>query len=79
MVGSCIDLLVVTGNHMSVPGLSKQQVTDAVKDKLDVNHEYDKDVFVEEDVWLGARVILLAGVHIGRVQESSLPNLPECV
>lgn len=64
--GAAIDLLVVTGNHMSVPGLSKRQVTDDVKDKLDVNHEYDKDVIVEEDVWLGARVTLLAGVRICR-------------
>lgn len=37
-----------------------------MKDKLDVNHEYDKDVVVDEDVWIGARVTLLSGVHIRR-------------
>ena len=28
--------------------------------------EMDKDIVVEEDVWLGARVTLLVGSHIGR-------------
>lgn len=64
--GAAMNLFVATGNHMSVPGMSKREVTDAVKDRLDVNHEYDKDVIVDEDVWIGANVILLAGTHIGR-------------
>ena len=37
-----------------------------MKAELDVNHHYSKDVVVDEDVWLGARVTLLPGVHIGR-------------
>lgn len=64
--GAAINLVVITGNHMSVPGMNKREVTDAVKDQLDKNHEYDQDVIVEEDVWIGANVILLAGSHIGR-------------
>lgn len=64
--GAAVGLIVVTGNHMSVPGMNKRQVTDSVKDLLDVDHKYDRDVIVEEDVWIGARVTLLCGVHIGR-------------
>lgn len=64
--GAAMNLFVATGNHMSVPGMNKREVTDAVKDKLDVDHEYDKDVIVDEDVWIGANVMLLSGVHIGR-------------
>ena len=64
--GAAMNLFVVTGNHMSVPGMSKREVTDAVKDMLDVNHEYDQDVIVDEDVWIGANVMLLSGTHIGR-------------
>lgn len=67
--GSAEQLMVVTGNHMSVVGLSLKDVTDEVKDKFDTQNEYDKDVLVDEDVWMGARVTLLAGVHIGRGAE----------
>lgn len=64
--GSAIGLLVITGNHMSVVGKNLKQVTDKIKDDLDVNHEMDKDVVVDEDVWIGARVTLLSGAHLGR-------------
>ena len=64
--GSAIGLLVITGNHMSVVGKNLKQVTDKVKDDLDVNQELDKDVVVDEDVWIGARVTLLSGAHLGR-------------
>lgn len=67
--GAAEELMVVTGNHLSVPGLNLKQVTDEVKDNIDSNNEYDKDVVVEEDVWIGARVTLLAGVRIGRGSE----------
>lgn len=60
------DLMVVTGNHMAIVGKPMRFVDDKTKDEFDVNHDYDKDVVVEEDVWLGARVTLLSGVHIGR-------------
>lgn len=64
--GAAMNLFVVTGNHMSVPGMSKREVTDEVKDKFDINHEYDQDVIVDEDVWIGANVMLLSGTHVGR-------------
>lgn len=63
---SSIDLLVICGNHMPVIGVPLIKVTDKMKADIDVNHQYSKDVVVEEDVWLGARVTLLAGVHVGR-------------
>ena len=64
--GAAIGLLVITGNHMSVVGKNLKQVTDVIKEELDINHEMDKDVVVEEDVWIGARVTLLSGAHLGR-------------
>ena len=67
--GAAEELMVVTGNHMSVVGLSLKQVTDKVKDNMDINHECDKDVIVEEDVWMGARVTLLPGIIVGRGAE----------
>ena len=59
--GAAIGLLAITGNHMSIPGMRRGDVTNAVKDKCD-----DKDIVVNEDVWIGARVTLLAGVNVGR-------------
>lgn len=64
--GAAIDLLAITGNHMSVVGMNLKQVTDKVKDSFDVNHEMDKDIVVDEDVWIAAHVTLLSGVHLGR-------------
>lgn len=64
--GAAEELMVITGNHMSIVGKSVKHVTDNVKDVEDVNHEYDKDVVVEEDVWIGARVSILQGVTVGR-------------
>ena len=63
---SSIDLIVACGNHMPVVGMPLIKVTDAIKDKLDIGHKYSRDVIVEEDVWIGARVILLAGAHVCR-------------
>ena len=63
---SARELLVICGNHMPVVGVPLIKVTDKMKAELDINHQYSKDVIVEEDVWLGARVTLLAGAHIGR-------------
>lgn len=64
--GAAVGLLAVTGNHLSVPGLWGRQVTDEMKKNIDVRHELDKDIVVEEDCWIGARATLLSGVHIGR-------------
>lgn len=63
---SSYNLCVCPGNHMSPIGIWKHDVTDAVKDELDTERKYDRDVVVEEDVWLGINVTLLNGAHIGR-------------
>ena len=69
--GASIDLLVVTGNHTPTVGIPQYA--------LAISHINDKerDVIVEEDVWIGARVTLLSGAHIGRgavVGANSLVN-----
>ena len=60
------DFLVLDGNHMSVVGMPMIDVTDKVKAQLDFEHKYNKDIIVEEDVWIGARVTLCSGCHVGR-------------
>ena len=35
------------------------------KQGIDIS-KYDADVVIEEDVWIGANVTILKGVHIGR-------------
>lgn len=53
---------VVTGNHTVIPQLNKWQV--------ECNHlgagDKEKDITIEEDVWIGIRVTILPGVTIGR-------------
>lgn len=65
-IGRCVliapNVIIVTGNHrMDVIGEYMAFVTD--KDKLPEN---DKDVVIEDDVWIGAGCIILMGVTIGR-------------
>ena len=57
-------LSVHTGNHMQVVGKFYRTVTN--KDKIDSGKVFDKDIIVEEDVWIGCNVTLLAGAHLGR-------------
>lgn len=64
--GAAIGLLAVTGNHMSLVGKNIKQVTNALKDKYDINHEMDKDIVIEEDVWIASHVTLLSGAVLGR-------------
>ena len=54
-------LTIHTGNHARVVGRFVSDITD--KDKP---HGYDKDVIIENDVWIGSNVTLLAGVSVGR-------------
>lgn len=58
--GAAANLTVITGNH-------QRQVKKLFKE-LALKHtgDIDKDVIVEEDVWLGANVTILAGVVVGR-------------
>lgn len=57
-------LSVHTGNHMQLIGRFYRSVTD--EDKLNSGKVFDKDVVVEEDVWIGCNVTLLSGAHLGR-------------
>ena len=57
-------LSVHTGNHMMVVGKFYRTVTD--EDKAQSGQVFDKDVIVEEDVWIGCNVTLLSGAHVGR-------------
>lgn len=53
-----VGFTVVTGNHQRVKGLLFQQGA--------ADNNYEKDIIVEEDVWIGSNVTLLAGAYIGR-------------
>lgn len=64
--GAAFGLTVITGGHLYPPGIFHKQITDEMKDKIDINHEEDIDIVVDEDVWIGARTILLRGTHLGR-------------
>ncbi len=55
------NLTVHTGNHARLLGAFVTDVTEEKKPQ-----GYDFDVIVEEDIWIGCNVTLLAGVTIGR-------------
>ena len=57
-------LSVHSGNHMQVVGKFYRTVTN--EDKIKSGKPFDKDIIVEEDVWIGCNVTLLAGAHLGR-------------
>lgn len=73
-------LKVATGAHAMIIGRNYREITEAEKPK-----GLDKDVVVEENVWIGMNVVLLSGAVIGRgstvaagsVVTKSLP--PYCV
>lgn len=54
-------LTVHTGNHARIIGTFVSDIQEENKPK-----GYDKDVIVENDVWIGCNVTLLSGVKIGR-------------
>jgi acetyltransferase-like isoleucine patch superfamily enzyme len=58
--GASKGLIVITGNHGRVPGMMHHELTRSHYADI------EKDVVVEEDVWIGARVVLMPGVTIGR-------------
>lgn len=55
------NLTIITGDHYYVPQRWLKTITDEEKPK-----ECDKDVIIDDDVWIGANVTILKGVHIGR-------------
>jgi len=54
-------LTIITGDHHYLPGRYIASITDDEKPA-----ECDADVVIEDDVWIGANVTILKGVHIGR-------------
>lgn len=54
-------LTVHTGNHAYIVGKYITDIKEGNKPK-----GYDKDVIIENDVWIGSNVTLLSGVNIGR-------------
>lgn len=55
-------VMVITNNHSPKPQLDKWHL-DMMYECI---NEVDKDVIVEEDVWIGSYVTLLCGVVVGR-------------
>lgn len=62
--GCAVNLTVITGVHPQFPGRFYRTISKK-KENLDISL-YDKDVVVNEDVWIGCNVTLLSGVTIGR-------------
>ncbi len=54
-------LTVHTGNHARICGKFITDITETNKPE-----GYDKDIVIEEDVWIGCNVTILSGVTIGR-------------
>lgn len=56
-VGDCVmfgpNVTIATANHPIEPSLRKRAL------------QYNKDVYIGDNVWLGAGVIVVPGVHIG--------------
>lgn len=58
------NLTIITGDHPYLKGLYMRDIR---KDLMNEDMSgYDKDVIIEEDVWIGANVTILKGVHIGK-------------
>lgn len=53
-------------NHYQEVGKLFRLIDDAYKLEHGLVEKFDKDVVVEEDVWLGVNVTLLSGVTVGR-------------
>lgn len=52
-------LTVHTGNHYRIVG-------SFITDEYPKPDNYDQDVVIEQDVWVGSHVTILSGVHVGR-------------
>lgn len=55
------DLSIHTGNHARIIGVYHNDISEKIKPE-----GLDKEVIIEEDVWIGSRVTILMGVTIGR-------------
>ncbi len=62
------NLTIMTGDHpYDILGayMADNRKIDLEKHGIDIS-KYDQDVVIEKDVWMGANVTILKGVHIGR-------------
>jgi len=58
------NVTIYTGDHpIHVIGKHLFDITDADKDRI--GGEFDKDVIIQEDCWIGTRAIILKGVKVG--------------
>lgn len=64
--GAAVGLSAICGNHISVVGKNHKEINDTIKQQYDINHDFSKDIVVEEDVWIGTNVTLLQGAYLGR-------------
>ena len=62
--GSAEGLMVRCGNHMRKIGRFYRTISE--DEKRLSGEVLDKDIIVEEDVWIGCNVTLLSGAYIGR-------------
>lgn len=61
-------LTIMTGDHPAdIKGkfIADNRKVDLEKQGVDISN-YDQDVVIDEDVWMGSNVTILKGVHIGR-------------
>lgn len=56
------DVTIITNSHNSHPIVGQNHRIQAMNHEGDI----DKDIIIEEDVWVGINVTLMPGVHIGR-------------
>lgn len=63
---SSYNLCVCPGNHLIPIGKWKWDVSEELTYEIDKEGNYNKDIVVDEDVWMGINVTLLNGAHIGR-------------
>ena len=59
--GAAPYLYISTGNHRMIPGRFYRSIKDSEK-----GTEYDKDVVINEAVWIASKVTILMGVTVGR-------------
>lgn len=55
------DFTIHAGNHARLQGKWLTDINESNKPK-----GFDKDVVIDYDVWIGSRVTVLSGVHVGR-------------
>lgn len=60
------NVTIITGSHKA-DVIGKNMIEVSEQEKIESGIEkYDKEVVIEDDVWIGANVLILKGVTIGR-------------